>query len=172
MLSHRCLYVCLSVCLSVMSYDVGVLWPNGCMDEDETCHASRPRLWPHCVRWGPSSPSSKGHCSQFSAHICCGQTAVWIKMALRGGPRSRPHCARWGPSSFSPKRGHIPPNFRPISIVAKRLDGSRCHLVWRSALTQATLCWMGTQLPLKGAQQPHAFRPMSMGATVAHLIYW
>ena len=23
------------------------------------------------------------------------------------------------------------PNFRPISIVAKRLDASRCHLVWR-----------------------------------------
>ena len=23
------------------------------------------------------------------------------------------------------------PNFRPISIVAKRLDGSRCYLVWR-----------------------------------------
>jgi len=23
------------------------------------------------------------------------------------------------------------PNFRPISIVAKWLDGSRCHLVWR-----------------------------------------
>jgi len=23
------------------------------------------------------------------------------------------------------------PNFRPVSIVAKRLDGLRCHLVWR-----------------------------------------
>jgi len=23
------------------------------------------------------------------------------------------------------------PNFRPISIVAKRLDASRCHSVWR-----------------------------------------
>ena len=23
------------------------------------------------------------------------------------------------------------PNFRPMSVVAKRLDGSRCHLVWR-----------------------------------------
>ena len=130
MLSHRCLYVCLSVCLSVMSYDVGVLWPNGCMDEDETCHASRPRLWPHCVRWGPSSPSSKGHCSQFSAHICCGQTAVWIKMALRGGPRSRPHCARWGPSSFSPKRGHIPPIFGPF-------------LLWPNGWMDQDVTWYG-----------------------------
>jgi len=25
--------------------------------------------------------------------------------------------------------GSQPPNFRPMSVVAKRLDGSRCHLV-------------------------------------------
>jgi len=31
--------------------------------------------------------------------------------------------------SPSPKWGGAPPpNFRPIFIVAKRLDGSRCHL--------------------------------------------
>jgi len=34
-----------------------------------------------------------------------------------------------------------------MSIVAKRLDGSRWHLAWRWALVQATLCWLGTQLP-------------------------
>jgi len=38
------------------------------------------------------------------------------------------------------KKGHSP-NFRPMSIVAKRLDGLRClHLVWRKASAQATLC--------------------------------
>jgi len=31
-------------------------------------------------------------------------------------------------------------NFRPISIVAKRLDASRCHLVWMLASAQGTLC--------------------------------
>ena len=25
------------------------------MDQDETWHGGRPRLWPHCVTWGPSS---------------------------------------------------------------------------------------------------------------------
>jgi len=79
MLSDHCLSVCLSV------YNVGVLWPNGWMDQDETWHGGRPRPWPHCVRCGPSSPSPKGHS----------------------------------------------PNFRPMSVVAKRLDGSRCHLVRR-----------------------------------------
>jgi len=29
-----------------------------------------------------------------------------------------------------PQRGTAP-NFRPISLVAKWLDGLRCHLVWR-----------------------------------------
>ena len=34
----------------------------------------------------------------------------------------------WDPDRI-PKRGRSPlPNFRPISIVAKRLDASRCHL--------------------------------------------
>jgi len=30
-----------------------------------------------------------------------------------------------------PEKGMEPPNFRPMFIVAKRLDGSRYHLVWR-----------------------------------------
>jgi len=42
MLSDRCLSV-LSVPL-----DVGVLWPNSSMDQDEIWHAGRPRPWPQC----------------------------------------------------------------------------------------------------------------------------
>jgi len=51
--------VCLS-CDSCPVCDVGVLWPNRLTDQDETWQAGRPRLWPHCVRWGPSIPSLKG----------------------------------------------------------------------------------------------------------------
>ena len=29
-----------------------------------------------------------------------------------------------------PLKGHSPLNFQPMSVVAKRLDGLRCHLVW------------------------------------------
>ena len=37
----------------------------------------------HTVRWGPTSPSPKGaQLPQFSAHICYGQMASWIKMLL------------------------------------------------------------------------------------------
>ena len=35
-------------CLSRLVCDVGALWPNGWMDQDETCHGDRPQ---------PDSPS-------------------------------------------------------------------------------------------------------------------
>jgi len=49
------------------------------------CHlcGGRPQLRRLCVRWGPSTLSQKGRSpTQFTAHVHCGQTAAWIKMAL------------------------------------------------------------------------------------------
>ena len=57
MLSDRCLSV-LTVC------DVGVLWPNGWIDQDATWYGGRPRHRPHCVRRGPSSPPQKKRVAQ------------------------------------------------------------------------------------------------------------
>jgi len=55
MLSDCCSVLsCLSAC------NVGILWPNGWMAQDETWHAGRPRAWPHCVRWGPAPLPKKG----------------------------------------------------------------------------------------------------------------
>jgi len=31
----------------------------------------------------------------------------------------------------APPKGHSSSNFRPMYVVAKRLDGSRCHLIRR-----------------------------------------
>jgi len=42
------------------------------------------------------------------------------------------------PVPFPPKGAAS--NFRPISIVAKRLDASKCHLVWMLASAHGTLC--------------------------------
>jgi len=142
--------------------------------------AHRPRRWPHCVRCRRSAPPQRDTVPQFSAHICGGQMAAWIKMPLSmevglgpddivldGDPGPRPQkwgsaspsifgpfllwpngwmhqdatwygdrpqprrlCVRWEPSPPYPKRGGAP-NFRPMSIVAKRLHGSRCNLVRR-----------------------------------------
>ena len=66
------------------------------------------RLWPrpHCARWGPISPPRKkmGTSPQFLAHVCCGQTAGWIKI--------------------------------PLGM--------------KVGISQATLCYMGIQLPQMG----------------------
>ena len=70
---------------------------------------------------------------QFSAHLYCGQTAGCIKMPLGKEVGLSPgDFVLDGVPAPSPKRGRSPlPNFRPTSIAAKRLDASRCHLVWR-----------------------------------------
>ena len=86
----------------------------------------RPRL--HCVRWDPAPKN--GH----SSTLILGRCLLWLNGWMdhdatwyRGRPRPGRRCVRWGPSS---PKGHTP-NFRPMSVVAKRLDGSRCHLVRR-----------------------------------------
>ena len=87
----------------------------------------------HCVRWGPrSSPQKGGGAPQFSAHVYCGHTAGWMKLVLGTDVGLIPgNFMLHGDPAPSPKRGRIPlPNFQPISIVAKRLDASTCHLVW------------------------------------------
>jgi len=117
MLSDRCLYVCpvLSVCPVC---DVGVLWPNDWMGQDETWHSGKPRPWPHCIRWGPSSRSPNlAQPPPFSAHICCGQMAGWIKMPLGEEVGLGPTDIVLGgdPAPHSPN-GHISPIFGPCLL--------------------------------------------------------
>jgi len=81
----------------------------------------------------PASPPPKGHSPQFLAHICCGQMAAWIKMSLSMelGLGQGDFVLDGDPAPPSQKVDGAPPNFRPISIVAKLLDASRCDSVWR-----------------------------------------
>jgi len=65
------------------------------------------------------------------------------------------------------KNGSSAPNFRPMSIVAKRLDGSRCHLAgasWRRPRPHCVRWGPSAPPPHKGAQQPSTFQPMSIVA--------
>jgi len=70
--------------------------------------------------------------SQFSAHVNCGQTSGWIIIALgiEVGLCPAYIVLDWDPAPLSKKGTEPSPNFRPISIVAKRLDASRCHSVY------------------------------------------
>ena len=60
-----------------------------------------------------------------------GQTAGWIKMPLATEVDLGPDDIVLDVDPALPKGHRPPPNFWPMSVVAKRLDGSRCHLVWR-----------------------------------------
>ena len=112
-----------------------LLWPNGPMDQDATWYGGRPRRRQFCVRLGPCSPSAKGvGAPKFLAHVYCGQTAGWIKMALGMEVGLGPVHIVLRHSSPPQKGVRVPPpNFRSVFIVAKRLDASRCHLIWRWA---------------------------------------
>ena len=98
-----------------------LLWPNGWMDQV------------HIVLDGDTTPlpQKRGQRSpQFSAHLYCDQTAGCIKVPLgMEVGLSRGDCGLDGDPVPYPKRGGAPPDFRPTSIVAKRLHGSRRHLV-------------------------------------------
>jgi len=75
----------------------------------------------------------KGQSLQFSDYIHCGQTAGWIKMALCTQVGLGPgHILLDGDPTPAPqKMGHSPQFSAHVYILAKRLGGSRCHLVWR-----------------------------------------
>jgi len=82
----------------------------------------------------PAPPPPKGHSPHpiFVPYLlrpngCMDQDATWYGAR----PQPRRLCVGWRPRSTLPKKGQRPlPYFWPISIVAKRLHASRCHLVW------------------------------------------
>ena len=128
MLSDRC-PVCLSVCHVC---DVGVLWPNGWTDQDETWHAGRPRPWKHCVRWRPSSPPQKGaQPPNFLPIYIAAKLLHGSRCHLDGGrPRPRQLCVRWRPRFPSLKRGRSPEIFGPC-------------LLWPNGLMHQDGTWHG-----------------------------
>ena len=71
---------------------------------------------------------------QFSAHVCCGQPAGWIKMS-----RPRRPCVRWEPSSPTKKGGQSPRFPAHVSQTARWIKmplGTDRGM----ASAQATLC--------------------------------
>ena len=112
---------------------------------------------------GTTLPYPKGRQSPQIFGSCLLRPNGWMDQdgTWHGGrPWSSPHCARWEHSSLSQKGGRAP-NFRPMFIVAKRLDASRCHLVWRYRPYPMRLCvrWEPSPLPPKGAEPHPIFGP-------------
>jgi len=93
----------------------------------------------------------------FSAHVYCAQKAGCITMPLgmEVGSAQGTLCLT-GTQPPSPKRGLSSlSNFRPMSIVAKRLDGSRWHLAWRWPWSRLHCArWETSSPPPKRGQSP------------------
>ena len=75
----------------------------------------------HIVLDGDTAPPpQRGTVPQFSAHVCCGQTAGWIQMPFGTKVGLGPcRIVLHGDLTPPPNRGTAP-NFRPMSTVAKR----------------------------------------------------
>jgi len=134
MLADRGLSVslCLSVCpvLSVTLVHCGQTVGRIKMKLDMQVGLSRG----HIVLDGdPASPlRNGGRAPQFLAHICCGQMAAGINMPLGMEVGLGPGDFVLDGDPVPPQKGAQPlPNFRPMSVAAKRLVGSSCHLVRR-----------------------------------------
>ena len=110
---------CCPVCLSVLSVcDVGVLWPNGWIDQDETWYGGRP--WHgHTELDGDPAPPEKRHSPHFSAHVYCGQTAGWMKTPLGTDVDIVSGHIVLDVDPVPLRKGTaVSPSFRPKSIVA------------------------------------------------------
>jgi len=102
-----------------------LLWPNYWMHQDATWYGGRPWSSPHCARWGhSSSPQNRGQSPQFSAHLYCGRMAGCIKMPLGTdvGLGLRDIVFDMDAATSRKSAHPLPPNFWPMSIVAKWLD--------------------------------------------------
>ena len=107
-----------------------LLWPNGWMHQDATWYGGRPQQRRLCVRLGPSLLPEKGRSpTQFSAHIYCRQTAAICMDQDATWYGGRPRVSLRNivfdvyPATPGKKGTPTPPNFWPMSIVARWLDG-------------------------------------------------
>jgi len=97
-------------------------------------NAGRPRPRLYCVRWRSGTPTERGTTAPtfliYGRRLCLRPYNQWIKMKLgREVGLSLPQIVLNGdpPPLPQTQRGSALPNFRPMPVVAKRLDGSKFH---------------------------------------------
>jgi len=147
----------LSVCPVLSVCGIGVLWPNGWMDQNATCYGGR---------WGPSFPPPVKRSQHSPLFVPC---LLWPNSWMDqdatcygGRPRPRPHCYM-GPSS--PKGAQQ--LFGPYLLWPNGwMDQDAAWYGCRPRPRQHCVRWgLGTQLPShkRGTTAP-TFRPMSIVA--------
>jgi len=138
------------------------------MDQDSIWHGGRHERRPHCLRWGPSSPSPKrGHIPPIFGP-CLLWPNGWMDHdgTWNGGrPRPRPQCIRWGPSSPQLKRSTAPPPLLAHVYCSQTAGWIKMPLGTKVGLRAGQHCVRcGPALPPQGTQPPN-FRPVCCGQT-------
>jgi len=96
------------------------------MDQDATLYGCRPQPRDFKLHGEPVPlPEKRVEPPKFSAHVYCGHTAGWIKMPLgmEVGLGLRDTVFDVDPATPEKMAHALPPNFWPMSTVAKWLDG-------------------------------------------------
>ena len=137
------------------------------MDQDGTWYGGRPRSRRLCVRWEPNYPQNRGHTHHHPglAHVYCGQTAGWMKTPLGAEVDLDPGQSLLDADPAPPaQKGDKAPNFRPVSIVPKRLDWSRCPWYGGRPRPRPHCARWGPSSPSHKGHSPQNFWPMSIVA--------
>jgi len=142
-----------------------LLRSSGWLHQDATWYGGRPQPRGLCVTWGFGTQPApqKGRSPQFSAHICCGQTAAWIKMPL---------CTEVGlgpgdivldgdPAPSSPRRGWSPLQFSAYVYRCQTPGWIKMTLGMAVGLGPGHIVLNGDPAPLpqKGGRVPLNFGP-------------
>jgi len=120
-----------------------LLWPNGWMDQDCSWHGGRPQpRWLYVRCDGDPAPPKKGGGDppQFSAHVCCGQTAGRMKAPL-GTEVDLGQATlywMWSQLQLSAKRVQHPPSFLPCLLWPRSPISATAELLLRYMSGQHT----------------------------------
>ena len=132
----------------------------------------RPRPRPRCVTLGPSSLPKKGHSSpQFSAHLCCGQTAAWIKMAFGKEVGLSPgDIVLHGDTAPPTVKAQQPPNFGQCLLCQNGwMDQDTTWYRGRPWLRRHCVRWGPSSPKERGTKVPHFSAHVYCGQMVVHL---
>jgi len=121
---------------------------------------------------GDPAPPKKGTApTQFLAHVYCGQTAGWIKMPLGTKLILGPGDVVLDGVAAPPKTGTTPPVFGSCLLWPNSWIDEDATRYGSRPRPRPHCVRRAPNSPVKAAQQPPSFQPMSIVAMVAHLSY-
>jgi len=147
-----------------------LLWPNGWIHRNATWYGCRPQPGGLCVRWRPTpSPKEGGRAPKFSAHVYCGQTAGWIKMALSMEVGlGAVHIVLDGDTAPLPKKGGIAPQFSAYLYCGQKSGCIKVPLGMEVGLSLSDCVrWGPSPYPKRDGAPPN-FRPKSIVSKWLH----